>query len=155
MWHDYIKINFPDIFQTFFQHFSIIAIQVVSSRETEISIRKRHLSCFFQIFKLFVTDIIVQHIGPAPLGEKDRSLIAMDLLSLINLKPHNRPIFFKKKNTLMADLGTFCAPMGQNGGQKDQSAAVPFKTILFFTAYLMMTIIFPTFQNLTYFRVST
>ena len=43
----------------------------------------------------------------------------------IYLKPHNRPIFFK--NTPMADLDSFCAPMGQNRSQKGQSAAVPFK----------------------------
>ena len=30
----------------------------------------------------------------------------------------------------MADLGPFCAPVGQNGGQKGQSAAVPFTVVI-------------------------
>ena len=56
-----------------------------------------------------------------------RPLSACDGSSVTNiyLKLSNRWIFLK--NTPMADLGPFCAPLGQNGGQNCQSAAVPFK----------------------------
>lgn len=30
----------------------------------------------------------------------------------------------------MADKGPFCAPVEQNGGQKGQSAAAPFKIVI-------------------------
>ena len=70
--------------------------------------------------------LLVQHIeDPASLGKGNHYLFLMDLVSLkIYLKPHNRWIF--EKNTPMADSGPSCSPLGQNGDQKGQSAAVPF-----------------------------
>ena len=45
-------------------------------------------------------------------------------VSNIYLNRYNRSMF--EKNTPMEDLGPFCALLGQNGDQNNQSATVPF-----------------------------
>ena len=66
----------------------------------------------------------------AGLFGRRRPLSACDEFGVtdVYLKPHNRLIFLK--TIPMTDLCPFCTPMGQNGGQKSQLAAVSFKIVI-------------------------